>query len=138
MNDLLEIGLVLAAIGQFSIAMINLWLVPIMHWQEDVARIPLLIRQVFHVHGWFITLTLVIFAALTFRFARELAAGTLPVYRWIAVLIALFWGIRVVLQLTYYSSSHWRGIRSRTVVHCILLMVYGLFTVVYLIAGLKG
>jgi len=138
MNTLIETGLILAAIGQFSIAMINLILVPIMRWQDDIARIPLLIRQVFRVHAWFITLTLVIFATLTFRFAPEMTTGAEPVYRWIAALIGSFWAVRVVLQLTYYSSSHWRGIPSRTAVHIILLIVYSAFVAVYFTAGFKA
>ena len=138
MKHLLVVTLVLAAIGQFSIAMINLTLVRIMHWQDDVSRIPLLIRQVFHVHAWFISLTLVIFAALTCRFAVEMTAGTEQIYRWIACSIGLFWTFRVALQLWYYKSSHWRGIRSRTTVHIILLIVYSGFSIVYLTAGLRG
>ncbi len=138
MNELLKILLVLAGTGQFTIATINFRLIPIMHWEDDMARIPLLIRQVFHVHAWFISFTLVIFAALSWRFAGEMAAAAEPVYRWIAVFIGLFWAFRVVLQLGYYSSSHWRGIPSRTIVHIILLIIYTGFASVYLTAGLRA
>jgi len=138
MNNLLETGLIMAAIGQFLIAVLDLALIPIMRWQEDIARIPLLIRQVFHVHCWFIAVTLVIFAALTYRFAAEMTSGVEPVYRWIAASIGSFWAIRVGLQLGYYSSSHWRGIPSRTAVHVILLIIYPMFAIVYLTAALRG
>ena len=131
---LLEVALLLAAVGQANIALLNLALVRIMRWEADLQRMPLLVREVFHVHAWFISITLGAFAVLTWRFAAEIAAGTEPIYRWLAAAIGLFWAVRAVLQVTYYSSSHWRGIPSRTVAHVMLLLVYTGFAVVYLSA----
>jgi len=133
-SEWLTIALLLAAFGQACIAVINLALVPLMGWKADVQRMPLLVREVFHVHAWFITITLLIFATLTCRFVHEMAAGAAPVYRWLAGGIGGFWAIRTVLQVAYYSSSHWRGIPSRTVAHVVLLIVYGGFAAVYLAA----
>jgi hypothetical protein len=128
--------LILAAAGQFCIALLNFSLVRIMKWKDDLARVSLLVREVFHIHVLFISVTLLIFAAFTFRFAGDLAAGREPVYRWLAVSIGSFWAIRTVLQVTYYSGSHWRGIASRTAVHIILLAVYSGFAIIYFAAGL--
>jgi hypothetical protein len=136
MKTILETGLILAAAGQLCIAILNLALIRVMRWKDDLARLPILIRQVFQIHVWFISLTLLTFAALTLRFPGEIAAGIQPVYRWIACAIGLFWAIRSVLQVTYYSSSHWRGIPSRTAVHIILLVVYPGLAALYLTAGL--
>jgi hypothetical protein len=137
MKALLESGLLLAAAGQFSIAILNLFLVRIMHWEEDLAGLPLLVREVFQIHKWFISITLIIFVALTFRFAGEIAAGSELVYRWIAWSIGAFWAIRATLQVTYYSSSHWRGIASRTAVHIILLIAYSGCAAIYFIAAFE-
>lgn len=127
--------LLFAAVGQVAIAILNLFLARMMHWQADLRRIPLLIREVFHVHSWFISATLTIFGVLTWRFAREMATGLNPVATWLAAAIGLFWAIRTVLQVTYYSSSHWRGKRGRTVIHLILLLAYGGMSVTYLFAA---
>jgi len=54
-----------AAALQMAIAALNLFLVRILKWREDMARMPLLLRQVFQVHLWFISFTLAIFAVLT-------------------------------------------------------------------------
>lgn len=136
MKAILETGLILAAVGQLCIAMLNFALIRIMRWKDDLARVSLLVREVFQIHVWFISITLLIFSAFTFRFAGEMAAGSAPVYRWVACSIASFWAIRAILQITYYSSSHWRGIASRTAVHVILLIVYSGFAAVYFAAGL--
>jgi hypothetical protein len=127
-----ETLLYLAAAAQLGIALLNLFLVRVMNWREDLARMPLLVREVFVVHAWFISVMLGIFAALTIRFAPEIAVGAAEVFRWLAVCIAAFWGFRTVLQITYYSSSHWRGQPKRLLAHVALLTLYGGFTAVYL------
>ncbi len=126
-----------AAAMQFGIALLNLGLERLMGWREDMARMPLLIREVHRVHAWFISVALAIFAALTWHFAPEFAAGSNPVCRWLAGGIGIFWGVRTILQVAYYSSSHWRGRTGRTVIHVLLLFIYGGFTAVYLLAAFR-
>ena len=123
----MEIALSIAAAAQLAIAVLNLFLVRIMKWEEPVARMPQLVREVFHVHAWFITITLVIFGVVTIRFAGELAAGTSDLGRWLAGGIGLFWLIRWVMQFFYYNSSHWKGKRAETIVHIVLIFLYGSF-----------
>ena len=136
MNDFLAITLQLAASGQFALACLNFFLPAIMRWDADLARMPLLVREVFHVHAWFISVTLMIFSILTWRFAAVLAGGSDPLGQWFAGGIGLFWAIRVILQVTYYSGSHWRGIPSRTAIHLVLLLAYGGLASVYFAAAL--
>jgi hypothetical protein len=121
---------------QLVIAALNLFLVPLLQWKDDLKRMPLLLREVFQVHAWFITITLAIFGIITFRFVDDFAAETNPLSRWLAMGIGLFWVIRTILQVTYYSSSHWRGRLGRTAVHIVLLAVYGGFATVYLWSAL--
>jgi hypothetical protein len=121
-----------AAALQLAIAVLNLFLVPLLNWREDLARMPLLLREVFQVHAWFISITLAIFVAITWRFASEMAGGANPVCQWLAAGIGAFWAIRAVLQMAYYSSTHWRGQSGRTLAHIGLLIVYGGFAAVYL------
>jgi hypothetical protein len=97
---------------------------------------PLLLREVFRVHAWFISVTLTIFAVMTWRFATEMAGRANSVGQWLAAGIGGFWAIRAVLQVSYYSSSHWRGFFARTLVHVLLLILYGGFAGVYLWAAL--
>ena len=136
-NTLL-ICLRVAAVAQLAIAVLNVALPRLMRWTEDLARLPLLIREVFYVHVWFISVTLAIFGVMTLRFAGEIAAVTNPVCQWLAGAIGLFWGIRTVLQVTYYSGSHWRGRPVRTALHIALLATYGGLTLVYFLAAFRS
>jgi hypothetical protein len=121
-----------AAVLQLVLVVLNLFLISIMNWRDEVERMPLLVREVFLVHGHFIAATLAIFGVVTFRFAPELAARTNPLGSWLACGIGLFWAIRTVMQWTFYSTSHWRGIPHRTCIHWLLTLMYGSFAGFYL------
>ena len=131
-------ALYIIAAAQLAVAVLNLFLVRIMKWEESVARMPQLVREVFHVHAWFITITLVIFGVVTIRFAGELAAGTNDLGRWLAGGIGVFWLTRWLMQFFYYDSSHWRGKRAETIVHIVLIFLYGSLAGVYLLAAFQG
>jgi len=135
MNITVPILLQTAAALQLGVALLNLFLVPLLKWKEALARAPLLLREVFHVHAWFISVTLTIFGLITWRFAAELAAHANAIGVWLAAGIGIFWAIRTVLQATYYSSSHWRGQFGRTIIHVLLLLVYGGMGAIYLWAA---
>ena len=128
----LSILLYIAATLQLAVAVLNLFLVPLLKWEEELARTPLLLREVFQVHAWFISISLAIFGMLTWRFAREMTLHTEPIAQWLAGAIGTFWAIRTVLQVVYYSSSHWRGQSGRTLIHIALLLLYGGLAGIYL------
>jgi hypothetical protein len=132
----LELVLRAAALGQFTVAILNLFLIRIMKWKPDLDRAPLLIREVFHIHVFFISITLAIFAVLTWRFAHEIAGATSPLAIWLAGAIGLFWLVRSVMQWSHYSASHWRGDSLRTLIHWTLFLGYGAMAAAYLAAVL--
>lgn len=100
-------------------------LIRIMKWKPDLDRVPLLIREVFHIHVIFISITLSIFALPTWRFAHEIGGAANPLAIWLATAIGLFWIARSVMQWLHYSSSHWQGNAARTLIHWTLFLGYG-------------
>jgi hypothetical protein len=131
----LELLLRLAALAQLGVALLNLFLIRIMKWERDLASAPLLIREVFQIHVYFISITLAIFGALTWRFAGEIATGAQPICVWLAIGIGAFWAIRSLMQWSHYSAVHWRGDKVRTAIHWMLFLGYGAFAVVYFTAA---
>src|SRR6266487_218014 len=131
----LESALRAAALAQFAVALLNPFLIRIMKWKPDLDRAPLLIREVFRIHVVFISITLSIFGALTWRFAHEIANAVNPLAVWLAGAIGLFWLVRSAMQLLHYSASHWRGDALRTVIHWALFLAYGAMATVYLAAA---
>ena len=90
----LETALRAAALAQFAVALLNLFLIRIMKWKPDLDRAPLLIREIFSVHVVFISITLSIFGALILRFAHEIARAGSALAIWLAAAIG-FSGLSV-------------------------------------------
>ena len=126
------IALRLVGVMQLAIAGLNLFLIPLLKWRPELARMPLLLREVFQVHLWFISVTLAIFGTLTCRFAGQIAGAHDSLARWLAASIGLFWLLRTCLQIGFYSGEHWKGKAKETCTHVALLLVYGGFSAVYL------
>lgn len=131
----LELFLRIIAIAQLALAALSFFLPRILKWEADMARMSLLVREVFVIHSWFISITLVIWGVLTWRFAHEMAHAPTDLSRWLCGAIALFWGIRCALQWLHYSPMHWRGIPGRTVIHWMCFVGYGLWAAVYATAA---
>lgn len=70
--------------------------------RENLSRVSPMIRAVFVVHWAYIILILGIFTALCFWFAPELA-GASKLGRFLSAVIAIFWLLRVPIQLLFYD-----------------------------------
>lgn len=127
----------LAAAGQLFIAVLGPMIPRLLNWREPIANMPLLVREVFHIHTFFIGLTCAIFGTLTWAFAHDIATAAHPMLRWFAFCLGLFWGIRCVMQWAFYSASHWRGLLPQTIAHWALFLGYGGFTAAYLFAAFR-
>jgi amino acid permease len=103
MNALLPL-LWLAALVQILIAATNFYLPRKLKYQENLERVAPIIRQIFVVHSVYIVGVLLLFAALTFGFAAELASGH-GLGRFLAAGICVFWLFRAPVQLLYYDAS---------------------------------
>jgi hypothetical protein len=71
---------------------------------RNLSRVAPIIRQIFVVHSVYIVGVVLLFAAVTFGFAGELASGH-GLGRFLAAAIAVFWLFRAPVQLLYYDST---------------------------------
>ncbi len=133
----LPLCLKLAAAGQLTVAALGVQIPRLLKWQTPIAQMPLLVREVFWVHTFFVALTCAIFGSITLRFAHDIAQPTHDLVRWFAASIGLFWGIRAVMQWSWYSSSHWRGLPAKTIAHWSLFLGYSAFAITYLLASFR-
>jgi hypothetical protein len=100
-------------------------------WQPALAAMPRLMREIYHVHAFYLSFTLWIFAGFTVAFGDQMVAGDAAMGA-LAFWIGVFWAVRVAIQLFYYSPRHWRGKPRETVVHLVFLVVYALMSSAYL------
>ena len=132
----LELFLRIVAVAQLALAVLSYFLPHIMDWKAEIQRMSPLVRDVFVIHAWFISITLIIWGILTWHFAEQMVHAPTELSRWLCGAIGAFWGIRCVLQWLHYSPAHWRGNPTRTVIHWMLFIGYGLWTATYFMAAL--
>lgn len=94
----------LAGFVQLAIASANLFLPAKLKYRENLSRVAPIIRQIFIVHSVYIVGVVLLFAAMTFGFAGELASGH-GLGRFLAASIAVFWLLRTPVQLLYYDAA---------------------------------
>ena len=100
--------------------------------RENLARVSPMIREVFIVHWVYIVLVLGIFTSLSFWFAPELAGAT-RLGRYLSAVIAVFWLLRVPIQIFLYDPELRKQNRVGDV---IFLLAFSYLGVVFGVAAL--
>jgi hypothetical protein len=104
MNLTLQSSIQLAGVLQFIIAAANFFLPAKLHYHENLAKVSPIIRQIFTVHSIYIVLVLVGFGLICLLFPHDLC-GASALGKFLSSFLAIFWGLRVVLQFCYYDSA---------------------------------
>jgi len=114
---------------QLAIGLANLPLASRLQYRKNLAGVSAMVRQVFYVHAAYILLVVLGFAALSLLFPAELAGGR-PLGRFLSAFLAIFWLLRVPIQLFYYPVEIRRQNRLAdvifTVAFAFLAVVFGL------------
>jgi hypothetical protein len=104
--DLLIKALYLAGIIQFGILIASATTPQALNWKENLRVLPTLLRQMFWVYGVFIVLMIISFGTITLVFVQDLATPT-PLGRAVNIVIAVFWGTRLIVQGFVFDASPW-------------------------------
>jgi hypothetical protein len=94
----------IAGAVQIAIAFANIPLAKKLGYAENLKNVAPVIRQIFLVHSAYIVGVVLLFAALSFGFAGELASGH-GLGRFLAAAMALFWIARIPLQIFFYDPA---------------------------------
>ena len=73
-------------------------------WKGELAKLMPFLRTLFWVYGAFIVLTIFAFGLLSVLYPKELASGA-GLARGLCAFIAIFWGVRLVVQLFVFDAS---------------------------------
>jgi len=118
--------LLVAGALQFLIAAANIPLARMLNLRREHSRLTPIVRQIHQVHHVYVGLLLVVFAAISVAFPRDLAAGD-GLGRVVSAVLAVFWGARLTIQRFYYDRRFLRLHRGGDVAFSVLFAV--LFTV---------
>jgi hypothetical protein len=114
--DLVLLNLRIVGVLMAGLAVINLFVPRRFHWDEELARLSLLNRQIFQAHSVFLILTLALFSALLLTCGPALLEPT-RLGRAVLAGLTIFWTLRMLMQWFFYSPQIWRGDRFFTVMH---------------------
>jgi hypothetical protein len=104
-------------------------------WKEDLASLSLINREMMQVHTFFIALTVFGMGILCIVSADELI--TTPLGKKLLLGLAIFWTIRLVMQLFVYSAKLWKGKVFETVIHILFTFLWIYLSVVFWLGYLK-
>jgi hypothetical protein len=118
-----------AGVAQFGVLVASA-LVPFrLNWRKELSSLSRLHRQMYWVYGGYVVMSIVAFALLSIFNARELASGS-GLARGVCGYIAVFWGVRVVLQGVFDVKEHLTAWWLKAG-YFILTVLFASFTLVY-------
>ncbi len=115
---------------QLALALAHLLFPRRFNWAQELARLSLLNRQIFHVHTLFVCVVLAMFGALSLL-APEALLEPSALSRLVLVGIAGFWALRLYCQWFVYDAVLWRGRRFETAMHAVCTLLWLYLTAVY-------
>lgn len=130
MTGVLSVLLEVAGVGLIALALSHLAFARALRWRDELERVSLLTRQIFHVHTFFICVVLVGMGALSLFGTKLLLDGS-PLAKAVLAAFAVFWALRVFCQWFVYDASLWRGNRLNTAIHWLFTVVFSALTAVY-------
>ena len=125
----------IAGIGQLGV-LIASSLVPIrLNWREEFKSLSRLHRQMYWVYGGYVVMAIVAFAGISMLNAEEIAGGS-GLARGFSFYVAVFWGVRVCLQVVFDVKEHLTAWWLKAGYH-LLTVLFLCFTVLYGWAALR-
>ena len=121
--------LLIAGVGQLALALASLAIPRLLNWRDETQKLDPLTRAVFWTYAGYIWATNVAFGLLSVAAPTWLLDGT-PLARAVSGFIALYWGARVVIQLTAFGKYAPTG-RGFRVAEMALVGLFVFLTVVY-------
>jgi hypothetical protein len=130
MNAALEILLRIAGAGLVMLAFLHIPIGRKLRWREDGRKLSPENEQVFHVHTFFVCLT-VILMALPCLISPSVFLVKSEAGMWASGSLALFWAVRLYFQFFVYRSDLWRGKRLETFVHWCFAAIWLALTLLF-------
>lgn len=100
-----------------------------LRWDEELARLPKLLRQMCNVYNYYTGGTIVALGLVSLLCPGELASGS-RLARAVCAYTTIFWGVRLWLQLYYDFRPHLTSARLRLGYHS-LTMLFVAFIAIY-------
>ena len=118
---------------QIAIALANVPLALRLEYGKNLLGASAMVRRIFYVHASYVVYMVLGLAAISLLFPADLASGQ-GVGRFLSGFMALFWGLRVPIQVFYYPVEVRKQNRLADVV---FIVAFGFLAVVFALAALR-
>ncbi|MEO6819219.1 MAG: hypothetical protein ABI266_00965 [Ginsengibacter sp.] len=125
----MEIQLKIIGILLIVLALIHGIFPKYFNWKTELHSLSLINRQMVYVHSFFIALTVLLMGFLCFSSACEMINTNLG--KRISFGLAIFWFVRLVIQLFGYSPALWKGKKLETCIHIVFCFFWMYLTLVF-------
>ena len=124
-----------AAIGHLCVLLISVQVPSRLGWSQDIPKLTRFNQKVFYVYGCYILLCIVSFAVLTWQLHDSFLAGD-PAARAIASFIAVFWSVRVLIDIFWYDHRDWPEGNTMVAGHALATSLFCTLAAIYWVAAL--
>jgi hypothetical protein len=119
-----------AGLGLILLTFVHLPIGRYLHWREDARNLSPENEQIFHVHTFFICLS-VLMMGLSCLLAPMIFVEKSQAGLWVSASLAVFWGMRFYFQFFVYRRELWRGKRLETIVHWSFALIWLLLALLF-------
>jgi hypothetical protein len=132
----LSLALWLAAAGHFCVLIASFQVPYQLKWKTDLAQLRPLNRKLLWVYGGVTVYTIVAFGTMTLLLHDEMLKGDRAAIV-IAIFIAVYWLIRIVVDFTYFSPSDWPKGKQFVIGHILLTALFIFLSATYFAVALR-
>jgi hypothetical protein len=132
----LEFLIFMGGVLHFGILLASARVPKALNWKASLGSLDRLSRQLIWVHGAFIVLVIVGFGLISVIYPSSLAAGS-PLARGLCLFIAVFWGLRLLVQFFVFDAGPFLRTRLLRVGYHALTVVFTYHVCVYSWAALS-
>lgn len=106
------------------------------NWKKDLDTLDQINKEMFYSHTFFIVVTIILMGLLSIVFPEEIVKTKLGLG--IALGFAVFWTLRLLVQLFGYSSNLWKGKKFETAIHILFTFFWSYMSIVYWLIFING
>jgi hypothetical protein len=126
----LSLALWLAGLGHFCILGASFQVPSRLGWKADLAQLTPFNRKLMWVYAGTTLLTIIAFGIMTLALHKELLRGDRAALA-LAAFIAVFWSLRIVVDLTYFNHADWPVGRQFVIGHFFLAALFAALASTY-------
>ena len=125
----METHLIIIGYLFITLSFLHIFLPKYSNWKKELSQLSLFNKQIMQVHTFFIALTVLMMGILCITCAKEIATTSLG--KKISFGLGIFWSIRLLSQLFWYSKKLWKGKNFETIIHILATSLWLYLTYVF-------